>query len=128
MEVTASEVKCPVCGITEWVCNISTVVPVCNHGHGNLMPTGKQSIPMERVGLALRVLEVVEEGVTGFRIAEPTVEAISAAVLRFEAEGDRFDPMTLRARAGAYDAATFERRMREFLERALREHRESMRL
>ena len=62
MEVTASEVKCPVCGITEWVCNISTVVPVCNHGHGNLMPTGKQSIPMERVGLALRVLEVVEEG------------------------------------------------------------------
>jgi glycosyltransferase involved in cell wall biosynthesis len=88
------------------------------------LASGRPVLALARGG----ALEVVREGATGLHIAEPTVEAISDAVLRFEAGGDPFDPAALRAHARQFDAPVFDRRMRDFIDTALREHRQAMKL
>ena len=46
-----------------------------------------------------------------------TADALMAAMLRFEASADRFDPVALRARAERFDRPRFAREMQDWIER-----------
>ncbi len=66
------------------------------------------------------VLETVtplggEEPPTGVLFREQTVEALAAAMRRYEDEADRFSPKTLRAHAEAFDRPRFKDRLATFL-------------
>jgi glycosyltransferase involved in cell wall biosynthesis len=52
-----------------------------------------------------------------------TVDALAAAILRFEAVADRFDPKALRARAERFDRPLFKQRLAEYIGRRWREFR-----
>ena len=65
-------------------------------------------------------LEIVREGETGLLIQEPTVEAVRAALDRFEAMSGRFDPAALQRFAKRFDRENFERRFGEAVEDAWR--------
>ena len=54
---------------------------------------------------------------TAVYFAEQTVDAVVAAVRRFEEEEDSFDPKALRARAERFDRPTFKARIREWVDR-----------
>ena len=47
---------------------------------------------------------------------EQTVASLSDAIVRFEANADRFDPSRLRARAAQFDRPLFARNMRAWIE------------
>jgi glycosyltransferase involved in cell wall biosynthesis len=47
---------------------------------------------------------------------EQTADAMTKAILDFEAAEHRFDPAALRARALEFDTAVFRRRVREYLD------------
>jgi glycosyltransferase involved in cell wall biosynthesis len=53
---------------------------------------------------------------TAVFFAEPTAEALAAAMLTFETAAARFDPPALRARATRFDRPRFAQRVREFVE------------
>lgn len=53
---------------------------------------------------------------TAVFFAEPTAEAVAAAMITFETAAARFDPPALRARATRFDRPRFARRVREFVE------------
>jgi hypothetical protein len=56
-----------------------------------------------------------EEPATGVLFAEQTVEALVAAIRRFEREAQRFSPKSLRARAESFDRPRFKERMAAYL-------------
>jgi glycosyltransferase involved in cell wall biosynthesis len=56
-----------------------------------------------------------EEPATGTLFAEQTVEALVAAIRRFEREEPRFSPKSLRARAESFDRPRFKERMAAYL-------------
>jgi glycosyltransferase involved in cell wall biosynthesis len=53
---------------------------------------------------------------TALFFEEQTVEALTKAIVDFEAAEHRFDPAALRARAAEFDTAVFRRRLREYLD------------
>jgi glycosyltransferase involved in cell wall biosynthesis len=61
--------------------------------------------------------EIVQDGVTGFLVAERTAEAFAAAMLRSLSEV--LDPAALRASALRFDAARFDRDVTALVEHAL---------
>ncbi len=62
--------------------------------------------------------ETVEHGRTGLHFAQPTAEALRAAVCLLDAS--RFDRLTLRAQAVAHRREVFEERFQTFVDRAIR--------
>ena len=62
-------------------------------------------------------LDSVRDGETGVLFAEPTPEALTAALDRLE--GLRFEPARLRAAAQRFDRTTFERRFGAFVDSSL---------
>ena len=64
-------------------------------------------------------LDSVRDGETGVLFAEPTPEALAAALDRLERL--QFDPARLRAAAQRFDRATFERRFGAFVDSSLEE-------
>ena len=79
-------------------------------------------VPVEALAAARPVVAFAEGGArdsvsepeTGTLFAEPTPEALGAAITRLE--GMRFDPARLRAAALRFDQAEFERRFGAFVE------------
>jgi glycosyltransferase involved in cell wall biosynthesis len=60
---------------------------------------------------------------TGLFFGEQTVEALTAAMRRFEEEAERFEPKALRARAELFDRERFRAAARAYLEQRLAEPR-----
>jgi glycosyltransferase involved in cell wall biosynthesis len=60
-------------------------------------------------------LDESEAAPTGVFFGEQTVDALVAALVRFEAARDRFVPKALRARAETFDRARFKQRIAEYL-------------
>jgi glycosyltransferase involved in cell wall biosynthesis len=56
------------------------------------------------------------EAPTAVLFAEQTVEALAAAMRRFETEERRFDPAALRAHATRFDRPLFKRRLAEYID------------
>ncbi|MFQ5808529.1 MAG: glycosyltransferase [Armatimonadota bacterium] len=69
-------------------------------------------------------LETVIEGETGLFFREPIPDALAAAVRAFDPAA--FDPARIRRHAEQFDVPVFERRIREFVEAKVQEHRERM--
>jgi lipopolysaccharide/colanic/teichoic acid biosynthesis glycosyltransferase/glycosyltransferase involved in cell wall biosynthesis len=67
-------------------------------------------------------LDIVRDGETGIFIDAPTVEAVRAALDRFDAEAHRFDAETLQRSARRFDRTTFARRFAEAVEEAWERH------
>jgi glycosyltransferase involved in cell wall biosynthesis len=67
-------------------------------------------------------LEAVDEAPTGVFFESQTVEALIAAIRRFEASRDGFVPKLLRARAEAFDRPRFKERITAYLEARLETH------
>lgn len=76
------------------------------------MACGKPVIAYGRGG----ALETVMDGVTGLHFAEQTSKSLREAVLRFEAESDRFDARRIRTHALGFAKDVFQRKMLAFLE------------
>ena len=53
---------------------------------------------------------------TAVFFGEQTVDALAAAIRRFEAAADRFEPKALRARAEQFDRRLFLARVREYVD------------
>jgi hypothetical protein len=53
---------------------------------------------------------------TALFFEEQTEEALTKAILDFEAAEHRFDAAALRARAAEFDTAVFRRRLRDYLD------------
>jgi glycosyltransferase involved in cell wall biosynthesis len=64
-------------------------------------------------------LETVVDGVTGLFFPEQTPAHLVAAVERFEAESDRFDPAACRRQAENFSPDKFKRELRTFLAKAI---------
>lgn len=60
---------------------------------------------------------------TGVFFSNQSAPALEDAIKRFEANEDSFDPELIREHALEFDASVFRKRMQEFLERKLFEHR-----
>jgi glycosyltransferase involved in cell wall biosynthesis len=64
-----------------------------------------------------------ESPATGLLFGEPTVDALVAAIQRFEADEDAFRPKALRARAELFDRERFRAAVRAYLDARLAEPR-----
>jgi glycosyltransferase involved in cell wall biosynthesis len=72
-------------------------------------------------------LDTVIDGKTGLLFGEQTVEAVVAAVRRYEALGDAyFDPAALRRHALRFSAGRFREELGSFVDRAYEEHRRAL--
>lgn len=76
-----------------------------------VMASGRPVIAFGRGG----ALETVVEGKTGLFFHEQSVEALVAALTRFEAAADGFVPADIRAHALKFDTRRFERDLRRYL-------------
>jgi glycosyltransferase involved in cell wall biosynthesis len=78
---------------------------------------GRPTIALARGG-ALETMVGLDgaEPPTAVFFAEPTVDALTAAITTFERVADRFDPAALRARAARFDRPGFARRVREYVD------------
>jgi hypothetical protein len=61
-------------------------------------------------------LDAGAEEPTAVFFDEQTEDALEDAMLRFEAEADRFRPAALRERASRFDRPLFRERLREYIE------------
>jgi len=79
---------------------------------------GRPTIALARGGALETMvgLDAAPEPPTAVFFAEPTVEALAAAMRTFEAAASRFDPRALRARAARFDRPRFLRRVREYVD------------
>ena len=80
---------------------------------------GRPTIALGRGG-ALETMVDVGEGTeppTAVFFSEQTVDALTAAIRRFEVEEQRFEPKALRLHAERFDRPIFKERVREYLER-----------
>ena len=86
---------------------------------------GRPTIALARGGALETMvgLDAGEEPATAVFFAEQTVDALTAAIARFEAAEDRFEPKALRARAERFDRPAFKARLEEWIERAVAEAR-----
>lgn len=76
-----------------------------------VMASGRPVVAFGRGG----ALETVVEGKTGLFFHEQSVEALVAALTRFEAEAGGFVPADIRAHALKFDTRRFERELRRYL-------------
>lgn len=76
-----------------------------------VMASGRPVIAFGRGG----ALETVVEGKTGLFFHEQSVEALVAALARFERESDQFSPTEIRAHALKFEPRRFEAELRQFL-------------
>jgi glycosyltransferase involved in cell wall biosynthesis len=85
---------------------------------------GRPTIALARGGALETMvgLDLSEEAPSAVFFDAQTVDALVAAIRRFEAAQDRFDPKALRARAERFDRGTFKERFREYVDRRWREH------
>jgi len=67
-------------------------------------------------------LETVVEGVTGTFFHQQTPEALIEAIQKFDDQA--YDPAAIRRHARRFDREVFKRRLREFVEEKLAEHRD----
>ncbi len=83
------------------------------------MASGKPAIAFGRGGVLETVVpwEPGNDATTGFLFAEQTVDALVDAVRRFEANGHRLNPKTLRAHAEAFDRPLFKERIAAWVAR-----------
>jgi glycosyltransferase involved in cell wall biosynthesis len=79
---------------------------------------GRPTVALGRGGARETMIGLGEaqDAPTAVFFDEQTVESLSAAILRFEANADRFDPHRLRARATEFDRPLFARRMSAWIE------------
>lgn len=80
---------------------------------------GRPTIALARGGALETMVELDAAGPeppTAVLFAEPTVDALAAAMTTFEAAADRFDPRALRARAARFDRPRFAQRVREWVD------------
>jgi glycosyltransferase involved in cell wall biosynthesis len=85
---------------------------------------GRPTIALARGGALETMvgLDRSEEAPTAVFFDVQTVNALVAAIQRFEAVQDRFDPKALRARAERFDREVFKERLRAHIVRRWREH------
>ena len=76
-----------------------------------VMASGRPVLAYGRGG----VLETVKDGETGLFFDEPTVEALEACIVRFEASEDRFMPQDLHKHAATFAPHIFRTRFAEFV-------------
>ena len=74
-----------------------------------VMASGRPVIAFARGG----ALETVVEGKTGMFFHEQTVESLSAALARFEADSRMFDPAIMRAHAMSFEPARFRAELKK---------------
>lgn len=79
------------------------------------MAAGRPVIAYRKGGAS----ETIIDGVTGVFIDEQTWEALANEVIRFDAS--RFNPQTIREHARQFDAETFKKNMRMYVEQAWQE-------
>ncbi len=82
--------------------------PVIAYGHGGSLET-------VRVNNADGGLD------TGVFFSEQTETAVIDSILRFEAQEDKFSPISIQQHARQFDTSVFQKNMREFVDNALRE-------
>ena len=92
------------------------IVPVEAQAHG------KPVIGYGSGGLLETVIDGDSEGATGMYFHQQTVNAMEAAILRFEQHAERFDPQLIRDHAMQFDATVFSKNMTSFLTTALADH------
>jgi glycosyltransferase involved in cell wall biosynthesis len=83
---------------------------------------GRPTIALGQGG-ALETMTGLDDGATAptaVFFATQTVDALEAAILRYEASAARFDPKALRARAAAFDRPIFARRVQAYVETRVR--------
>jgi glycosyltransferase involved in cell wall biosynthesis len=79
---------------------------------------GRPTIALGRGGVRETMVPLGEgPAPTAVFFPEPTVDALCAAMLRFEAEEGRFDPAAIRAHALGFDRPRFKARLADYLER-----------
>jgi glycosyltransferase involved in cell wall biosynthesis len=83
------------------------------------MAAGRPVIAYRRGG----ALDSVVDGETGLFFDEQTVDSLAAAVQRFDAEFDRFDPNNIAEHAARFDRGHFKARFAAFVEERLDEGR-----
>lgn len=83
------------------------------------MAAGRPVIAYRRGG----ALDSVVDGETGLFFDEQTVDSLAAAVQRFDAEFDRFDPEHIAEHAARFDREHFKARFAAFVEEQLDERR-----
>lgn len=86
---------------------------------------GRPVIALARGGALETVIglsESVRRAPTGVFFPEPTVDALSAALQRFEQNLPLFEPLVARRNAESFDRRVFKQRMRELIDRALSLH------
>jgi glycosyltransferase involved in cell wall biosynthesis len=81
------------------------------------MACGKPVIAYGRGG----ALDTVIDGVTGVFFDEPTAESLGAAISSFDPAD--YDPHQIRKHAETFDVEVFKRRMRDYIEEKLDQHR-----
>lgn len=81
--------------------------PVIAYGRGGSLETVRINDPAGRSD-------------TGVYFPEQTVESVTEAIVRFEAEEDRFIPAEIQQHAREFDSSIFENRMRRFVDAAMR--------
>ncbi len=67
--------------------------------------------------------ESVIDGKTGLFFTEQTVPSLVEAIQRFEATKDQFDPFFIKQHAAEFDRELFKKRIRDYVDTALAEHR-----
>jgi glycosyltransferase involved in cell wall biosynthesis len=82
------------------------------------MACGKPVIAFRRGG----ALDTVREGVTGLFFDQQTPEALNRAVLRFEAEEDKYHPTRIRAWADRFDEVVFRKALRQRIDVFEKQH------
>ena len=85
---------------------------------------GRPTIALGRGGVLETMVgldDAASEPPTAVYFPEQTVEAVMAAIRRFEAAEDRFDPKALRARAEHFDRPRFKAQIQEWIARRSRE-------
>jgi len=82
---------------------------------------GTPVIAYARGGATETVVPLGREGATGAWFEEQSVDAVTAAIERFEREHDRLDPAAARAQALMFDKRRYEADLLGYLERVLNE-------
>ena len=87
------------------------------------MAAGKPVIALGKGG----ALDTVIDGKTGLHVPSQTLEDFIAAIERYEAQPERFDPSSLRAHAKSFGKERFKSEVAAFIEDAWHHHRALMR-
>ena len=86
---------------------------------------GRPTIALARGGALETMvgLDAAEASPTAVFFPEQSVDALVAAIARFEGAADRFDGKALRARAGSFDRPVFKQKLADYIAARWNEHR-----